>query len=283
MRKEIQRMKGSPLNIDFEKLWKQGMHDWQGNMPERMTNDVLEEAFWAQSMQKKTNRQTDAHAVPIYGVIRKHIPENATCLEIGPGWGNYTFPLREGVSKLTLVDGSESVIRYLQQYFVGDDAVQFVHAKWEDAQLEPHDIVIGVNCYYRIYEMNAALLKMNELAKKRAIIGLTTGPIQPHYVVLDEQYGYNIKYPRRDYIEIVNMLYQLGIYADCEMLPLERTYRYDSYEALYDAQSKKILNETFQWDHLKSALKNHISEENGQIVYRHKFYAAIISWEPINL
>ncbi|HWK21970.1 MAG TPA: class I SAM-dependent methyltransferase [Ureibacillus sp.] len=276
-------MKGSPLNIDFEKLWKQGMHDWQGNMPERMTNDVLEEAFWAQSMQKKTNRQTDAHAVPIYGVIRKHIPENATCLEIGPGWGNYTFPLREGVSKLTLVDGSESVIRYLQQYFVGDDAVQFVHAKWEDAQLEPHDIVIGVNCYYRIYEMNAALLKMNELAKKRAIIGLTTGPIQPHYVVLDEQYGYNIKYPRRDYIEIVNMLYQLGIYADCEMLPLERTYRYDSYEALYDAQSKKILNETFQWDHLKSALKNHISEENGQIVYRHKFYAAIISWEPINL
>jgi len=283
MRKEIQRMKGSPLNIDFEKLWKQGMHDWQGNMPERMTNDVLEEAFWAQSMQKKTNRQTDAHAVPIYGVIRKHIPENATCLEIGPGWGNYTFPLREGVSKLTLVDGSESVIRYLQQYFVGDDAVQFVHAKWEDAQLEPHDIVIGVNCYYRIYEMNAALLKMNELAKKRAIIGLTTGPIQPHYVVLDEQYGYNIKYPRRDYIEIVNMLYQLGIYADCEMLPLERTYRYDSYEALYDAQSKKILNETFQWDHLKSALKDLISEENGQIVYRHKFYAAIISWEPINL
>jgi len=283
MRKEIQRMKGSPLNIDFEKLWKQGMHDWHGNMPERMTNDALEEAFWAQSMQKKTNRQTDAHAVPIYGVIRKHIPENATCLEIGPGWGNYTFPLREGVSKLTLVDGSESVIRYLQQYFVGDDAVQFVHAKWEDAQLEPHDIVIGVNCYYRIYEMNAALLKMNELAKKRAIIGLTTGPIQPHYVVLDEQYGYNIKYPRRDYIEIVNMLYQLGIYADCEMLPLERTYRYDSYEALYDAQSKKILNETFQWDHLKSALKDLISEENGQIVYRHKFYAAIISWEPINL
>ena len=276
-------MKGSPLNIDFEKLWKQGMHDWHGNMPERMTNDALEEAFWAQSMQKKTNRQTDAHAVPIYGVIRKHIPENATCLEIGPGWGNYTFPLREGVSKLTLVDGSESVIRYLQQYFVGDDAVQFVHAKWEDAQLEPHDIVIGVNCYYRIYEMNAALLKMNELAKKRAIIGLTTGPIQPHYVVLDEQYGYNIKYPRRDYIEIVNMLYQLGIYADCEMLPLERTYRYDSYEALYDAQSKKILNETFQWDHLKSALKDLISEENGQIVYRHKFYAAIISWEPINL
>ncbi|SES35084.1 class I SAM-dependent methyltransferase [Psychrobacillus sp. OK032] len=276
-------MKGSPLDIDFEKLWKQGMHDWYGVMPERMTNDALEEAFWEQSMQKKTYRQTDAHAKSIYAKIRKYIPENATCLEIGPGWGNYTFPLREDVVQLTLVDGSESVLRYLQQYFVEDEAVQFVHAKWEEAQVEPHDIVIGVNCYYRIYEMNASLLKMNMLAKKRAIIGLTTGPIQPHYVVLDQQYGYKIKYPRRDYIEIVNMLYQLGIYADCEMLPLERTYRYDSYEALYNAQSKKILNETFRVDDIKSALVDFISEENGQIVYRHKFYAAIISWEPVKI
>ncbi|RUL55575.1 MULTISPECIES: class I SAM-dependent methyltransferase [Lysinibacillus] len=276
-------MKRSPLHIDFEQLWKEGMHDWHGNMPERMTNDELEEAFWTQSMQKKSYRQTDAHAKPIYAKIRQHIPDNVTCLEIGPGWGNYTFPLREDVKKLTLVDGSESVLRYLQQYFMEDQAVRFVHAKWEEAQLEPHDIVVGVNCYYRIYEMNAALLKMNKLAKKRAIIGLTTGPIQPHYVILDQQFGYEIKYPRRDYIEIVNMLYQLGIYADCEMLPLERTYRYNSYEALYEAQSKKILNDTFRLDDLKAALTNFITEENGQIVYRHKFYAAIISWEPINI
>lgn len=41
-----------PLAIDFEQLWKEGMLDWHGNMPERMKNDALEEAFWAQSMQK---------------------------------------------------------------------------------------------------------------------------------------------------------------------------------------------------------------------------------------
>ncbi|MEG0385086.1 methyltransferase domain-containing protein [Solibacillus cecembensis] len=276
-------MKGSPLHIDFEKLWKEGMHNWHGEMPERMIDDALEEAFWSQSMQKKSYRQTDAHTKPIYEKMRKHIPDNATCLEIGPGWGNYTFPLREDVEKLTLVDGSESVLQYLQQYFVGDEGVQYIRAKWEDAEVEQHDVVMGVNCYYRIYEMNEALLKMNDLAKKRVIIGLTTGPIQPHYVVLDQHYGYQIKYPRRDYIGIVNMLYQLGIYADCEMLPLERTYRYDTYEALYTAQSKKILNDTFQIEDVKAALANFITEENGEIVYRHKFYAAIISWEPVKL
>lgn len=276
-------IKGSTLQYDFEKLWKEGMLDWRGKMPERMIDDELEEAFWAQSMKKKTYKQTDDYAKKIYEKMKKQIPENSTCIEIGPGWGNYTFQLSQDVKSLTLVDGSESVLAYLQQYFENDAPVQFVHSKWEEALIERHDVVIGVNCFYRMYEMNAALKKMNRLATKRAIIGLTTGPIQPHYVILDEQFHYDIKYPRRDYITIVNILYQLGIYANCEMLKLEREYRYDTLQQLYLAQSKKILSPLFNMDHVKASLERFITMEDGQYVYRHPFYAAIISWEPLKL
>jgi ubiquinone/menaquinone biosynthesis C-methylase UbiE len=274
-------IKGSPLQFDFEKQWKEGMVDWRGKMPERMIDDELEEAFWAQSMKKKTYKQTDDYAKIIYEKMKQHIPQNSTCIEIGPGWGNYTFQLRQDVKSLTLVDGSESVLAYLKQYFENDAPVQFVHSKWEEAQIERHDVVIGVNCLYRIYKMNAALKKMNRLATKRAIIGLTTGPIQPHYVILDEQFRYDIKYPRRDYITIVNMLYQLGIYANCEMLKLEREYRYDTLQQLYEAQSKKILSPRFDMAHVKASLERFIAMEDGKYVYRHPFYAAIISWEPV--
>ncbi len=276
-------IKESPLQFDFEKLWKEGMLDWHGKMPERMIDDELEEAFWAQSMKKKTYKQTDDYAKKIYEKMKQHIPQNSTCIEMGPGWGNYTFPLRQDVKSLTLVDGSESVLAYLKQYYENDTNVQFVHSKWEEAQIERHDVVIGVNCFYRMYEMNAALKKMNRLAKKRAIIGLTTGPIQPHYVILDEQFGYDIKYPRRDYITIVNMLYQLGIYANSEMLKLEREYRYDTLQQLYEAQSKKILSPRFDMAHVKASLERFIAMEDGKYVYRHPFYAAIISWEPVGV
>ncbi|UQX55294.1 hypothetical protein M5V91_06125 [Cytobacillus pseudoceanisediminis] len=51
-------IKESPLQYDFDKLWKEGMLDWHGRMPERMVDDELEEAFWMQSMKKKdTSRQ----------------------------------------------------------------------------------------------------------------------------------------------------------------------------------------------------------------------------------
>ncbi|MBX9975716.1 class I SAM-dependent methyltransferase [Cytobacillus firmus] len=274
-------IKESPLHYDFEKLWKEGMLDWHGRMPERMVDDELEEAFWMQSMKKKRYKQTDEYAKTIYEKMKPHIPEDSSCIEFGPGWGNYTFPLSQDVRRLTLVDGSKSVLAYLKQYFEEDAAIQFVHSKWEEAKLEPHDVVVGVNCFYRMYEMNEALKKMNRLAKKRAIIGLTTGPIQPHYVLLDEQFGYDIKYPRRDYIMIVNMLYQLGIYADCEMIKLEREHRYNTWQQLIDAGSKKILSPRFEQAHVEASLERFISKEDGQYVYRYPFHAAIISWEPV--
>jgi len=274
-------IKGSPLEIDFERLWKEAMFDWHGKMPERMVNDELEEAFWAQSMKKRRDKQTDDYAKKIYEKIKQQIPQDASCIEIGPGWGNYTFSLRKDVKRLTLIDGSKSVLSYLKPYFENDASVQFVHRKWEEAEIEPHDVVIGVNCFYRMYEMNASLKKMNALAKKRAIIGLTTGPIQPHYVVLDEQFGYDIQYPRRDYIGIVNMLYQLGIYANCKMIKLEREHRYDTMAQLYEAQSKKIRSPQFDPAHVEASLERLIVFEDGQYVYRYPFYAAIISWEPV--
>ncbi len=269
-------MKG-PLNINFEALWQEGMHDWHGQMPVRMVDDALEEAFWAASMSKKKPRQTDHYAEKIVEVIKQHIDSTDTVLEIGPGWGNYTFPLEQYAASVTCVDSSESVLAYLKTH---TNNTQFVHAKFEEANLEQHDVVIGVNCFYRMYYMNQTLLKMNRLARKRAIIGMTTGPIQPHYNVLHDKYGYAIKFPRRDYIEILNMLYQLHIFADCQMIPLVREYRYDSKEGLLAAQSKKIIDTSYDLAHVEEALEPFITIEGKEYVYRHTFYAAVISWTP---
>lgn len=274
---------GTSLEINFEKIWKEGMLDWHGRMPERMIDDKLEEDFWEKFINRKTVKQTDDYAKKVYEKLKQHIPKDASCIEIGPGWGNYTFPLSKDVRSLTLVDSSASVLSYLEQNFSSDASVQFVHSKWEEASLEPHDVVMGVNCFYRMYEIKAALEKMNTLARKRAIIGLTTGPIQPHYLILAKEFGYDIKQPRRDYITIVNLLYQLGIYADCEILKLERVYRYETVEQLVHTQSKKILSPKFDIAHVKTSLDRFITMEDGQYVYRHPFHAAIISWEPVKL
>ncbi len=272
-----------PLAIDYEALWQEGMKDWQGQMPERMVNDQLEEQFWAQSISRKKAGQTDPYAAKIFQEIKKSIQPEQSVLEIGPGWGNYTFPLADHVQKLTCVDSSASILTYLENCMEDRQRVSYLHAKWENLaedEVEAHDIVIGVNCFYRMYDIKSALYHMNRLAKKRAIIGMTTGPIQPHYEILYEKYGYDIKFPRRDYIEFLNLLYEMDIYAECKIIPLERVYEYDSYEQLVTTQSKKILNDTFNRAHVEESLLPFIEEKNGRYYYRHDFHAALVSWEP---
>ncbi|MGG2055373.1 methyltransferase domain-containing protein [Lysinibacillus pakistanensis] len=272
-----------PLAIDYEALWQEGMKDWHGQMPERMVDDQLEEQFWAQSITRKKTGQTDPYAAKIFQEIKKTIQPEDSVLEIGPGWGNYTFPLAENVRQLTCVDSSDSILSYLQNCMQEHQHVSYIHAKWEslaENEVAAHDIVIGVNCFYRMYEIKSALYQMNRLAKKRAIIGMTTGPIQPHYETLYKKYGYDIKFPRRDYIEFLNLLYEMDIYADCKIIPLERVYDYESYEQLVTTQSKKILNTTFDRAHVEESLKPFIEEKNGRYYYRHDFHAALVSWEP---
>jgi len=272
-----------PLAINYEALWQEGMKDWHGQMPERMVNDQLEEHFWAQSIARKKAGQTDSYAAKIFQEIKKSVQSEDSVLEIGPGWGNYTFPLADHVRKLTCVDSSESILSYLKNCMEDKQHVSYIHAKWENLaedEIDAHDIVIGVNCFYRMYEIKSALYHMNRLAKKRAIIGMTTGPIQPHYEILYEKYGYDIKFPRRDYIEFLNLLYEMDIYAECKIIPLERVYEYESYEQLITTQSKKIINNTFNREHVEESILPFMEKKNGRYYYRHDFHAALVSWEP---
>jgi hypothetical protein len=141
-------------------------------------------------------------------------------------------------------------------------------------------VVLGVNCFYRMLDIKETLRNMNNSAKKIVVIGMTSGPIQPHYNVLHEKFGYDIKFPRRDYIDLLNILYEMEIYANCQLIKLERVHRYDTYAQLIEAQSKKILNGTFERKHVEMTLADFVELRDGQYCYRHDFHAALISWQP---
>lgn len=72
----------------------------------------------------------------------------------------------------------------------------------------------------------------------------------------------------------------MDIYADCQIIPLERVYAYESYEQLVTTQSKKILNTDVKQAHVEESLQPFIEEKDGRYYYRHDFHAALVSWQP---
>ncbi|WP_233354875.1 class I SAM-dependent methyltransferase [Paenibacillus sp. JZ16] len=268
--------------MNFKQLWLEGMKDWNGNLPERMSDDAKEESFWEGFIPKKTDALDD-YAADIRRELLQFIEPTDDVLEIGPGWGNYTFAAADKASSLVCVDSSRSVLNHLKKDTKrqGHQNIRFIHSKWEDSvPKKQFDVVFGINCYYRMQEIDRALLNMNNSSKRWAIIGLTTGPEKPHLWEIHQELGYKVKFQRRDYIYLTNLLYELGIDVNCKIVNLERIYRYENEEQLLKDNLGVILEANYDRKATEKILRQFVTEENGILLYKHRFKAALLYWRP---
>ncbi|OAH55738.1 hypothetical protein AWH48_03415 [Domibacillus aminovorans] len=281
------KISGVPLGCNYIDLWKENMKEWDGTLSNRMIHDEAEEGFWHSFMEKKKQMGGDyinSYAYRIQEELLTLLRTNDRVVEIGPGWGNYTFCVAENVKHLTCVDSSQSVINFLSDESEKHQLnnVSFINDKWEHISMkESYDVVFGVNCYYRISNIEESLLKMNKVASRLAIVGMTSGPEKPHYVNLHREQGYSIKFRRRDYIHLQNILYQLGIMANCKIIEIPSVSTYPSYESLIRDNVSKILTKDYNKQEVEQALSPYVIEKDGRYEYPYTFHAALIYWKPI--
>ncbi|MBB6732127.1 class I SAM-dependent methyltransferase [Cohnella zeiphila] len=273
---------GVRIRMDSKQMWLDGMKDWDGELPERMTNDEQEEAFWREMMEKKRGATDDSMEALRLALLRYLEPTDHV-LEIGPGWGNYSFAAAEKAASLTCLDSSRSVLDFLREESSRRNlrVTRFVHAKWEEFRPEePFDVVFGINCYYRMRKIDQALIRMNNAAKRLAIVGLTSGPEKPHLWEIHRQLGCRIKFKRKDYIYLMNLLYELGIDANCQIVELERVYRYETEEQLIRDNLRPIMDENYDRKAAVDILLRYVTRHKGEYIYPHRFKAALLYWKP---
>ncbi|WP_166245401.1 class I SAM-dependent methyltransferase [Paenibacillus turpanensis] len=276
---------GTKLHGDYKKAWIDGMRDWNNRMPERMVDDRLEEQFWQEYLERRKKKpEPHAYAVHIMEELLPLLQSDDSVLEIGPGWGNYTFEAARRVKQYSCFDSSKSVLTYLQEAAAASwiDGMEFLHGKWEEyaAEADAYDVVFGINCFYRMQDIDRAMLNMNRAARRLAVVGMTSGPEPAHLWEIHRKLGYRMKFTRRDYIYITNVLYQLGIDVNCRIIPLERTYSFDSVEQFIEEQLKKIVEPEFDRVAVERIVSSYIEDIDGKPGYRHRFKAALLYWRP---
>lgn len=269
---------------DFNLLWQEAIREESGRYAERTENDRAEQEFWAAYLEKKQSFRQDEYAVKIARVVksilRKVKPDSI--LEIGPGWGNYTFDLAGICSRLTCVDISRDVLDYILR-IAGQKKItniQTVHSKWEDYDAgEKADVVFGYNCFYRMKDLRECLRKINHMAGKLCVIGMTSGPEQPYLKDFEKELGLSVRYHRFDYIYFTNLLYQMGIDVNCSMIPLVREYAYETLEKAMEKETDRIKDPCYDGREVKRILERYYKYENGKYRFHHQFNAAILFWD----
>lgn len=185
---------------------------WSNDATNRL-DEATDLAFWERVADDYDAGALAVRVPAIVDRLRELIPTGASVLEVGAGTGAFTFLIAKHAGRVTALDYSPAMLGVLRRKLDADDApgnVQVVLARWEDAQVEPHDVVLAANALYRVADLRPTLTRLVGAARQRGIViwSVGRGPgVQP--------VGYR---PGPDYVHLVEGLFALDVFAHVELI-----------------------------------------------------------------
>lgn len=257
--------------------WRARMVRPDGSLPARLEDDA-ERGFWAS---RAGSIGLDGYAGTVYAEVRALIKEKEirSALEIGPGWGNYTFSLCRDLETVTCVDISPDNLRWLATRAdrLGS-SLETICAPWETAPAPRRDLVFAYNCFYRMREPEWFLKKIDDSAEKLCIIGMNCPPELPWLPALKDA-GLPVAYAGQGCVQMQPILGALGIRAKRLDIPNERLYLYQNTEALLRRANGFLLTPQDPELLLRLILPYHEQRPDGSLECRYHFLSQLLYWE----
>ena len=267
-------------DIDWNGMWKELMQNasWSRR---RRGGDMIE--FW----DKRARRYSESmkhnnHADRI--ITKLDIDPECTILDIGAGPGTLAIPLAKMVQHVTAIDPSKGMLACLKENAVteGLKNITCINKKWEDVLLSSditkHDIVIASHSLAML-NLKEALSKMNDVAKRYVYIFTFAGARMWDYNTLwPKIYGEEYQ-PGPDYIYLYSVLYEMGIYANVEIMNSEYKQRFSNLDEAVEQWKENLEVLTPEAEEvIKSHLSENLIEEDGVLWSKREMRSAMIWW-----
>lgn len=204
---------------------------------------------------------------PFYHFLRPHVASQHNILDVGAGTGRFTLALAPLAAHITALEPNASMLNYLRGETAARNLsnVTLLQSTWESAPADLHaDLVICSHVLYPILDIEAFLTKLYRAStgasylymRGTAIDGITA-PFWQHF------HGTERCQPPA-YIHALDVLYQLGIYANVEVVKAPFRLSYPSLQHAEDELLEQlILEDTAQKRaELRDLLKGWLVESN---------------------
>jgi 16S rRNA G527 N7-methylase RsmG len=155
-------------------------------------------------------------------------------LDIGAGPGTLAIPLASLVKEVTAVEPGEGMVAILHDHIKknGISNISCIQKRWEDIETAvdldgQYDIVIA-SLSLTMEDIREALAKMNAASRKYVYLFWFADPPfwERMYIDLWPELHGETYHPGPKADCLFNVLYQMGIYPNVEMLPLDKEYRF---------------------------------------------------------
>lgn len=162
------------------------------------------------------------YAEKALGVLEGKVRQKDTVLDIGAGCGALALPLASRAKLVTAIEPSDAMIRILEEEAAsqGLSNLRSVPYRWEDCDVDRHDVVICANIRSLLQENIRFLASISSYASRYVFVISGVGT-QNDKFFLKELYPMLFQRrlePKKDYLTIYQNLHELGIYANVEVI-----------------------------------------------------------------
>jgi 2-polyprenyl-3-methyl-5-hydroxy-6-metoxy-1,4-benzoquinol methylase len=245
--------------------------------------------YWRRRMSNSTSvlRRPASTDDLVLQVVLNCLTPKSTVLDVGAGAGRYAIAIAPHVASLTAVEPDAAMLPRLVEAVqrAGCGNVRVVAETWQDADVEPADLVLCAHVLYPIADVVPFIRRLNDHVSSTCIIALRDTVAEPEPLGrLWEQYHGEPRRLQPGYVEAFNLLIEMGIHANVRVQQgLSQTWAYPDLDAAVEAiREHLILAQTPKIDaSLRAALKSTLAADEAGLLRlpAQPSYTATLWWE----
>jgi SAM-dependent methyltransferase len=222
---------------------------------------------------------------PFYLRLCEIVTPQTSVLDVGAGTGRFSLALAPQSEHVTAVEPSAAMLDFLRQDAAerGLSNISYMQTTWQEAPDDLQaDIVICSHVLYPIRDIVPFLAKLQKATSQGCYIYLrathidaATAPLWRHF------HGDERRMPP-GYIHALDVLYEMGIYANVEIVTLPPSLRYPSLDVAVTEISEQLIlpDDEKTRGELYDLLEGWLVERDGVLLPPvQEMVCAIVWWE----
>ncbi|MEM7800056.1 MAG: class I SAM-dependent methyltransferase [Chloroflexota bacterium] len=206
-----------PSPINFNQAW----HDCTAQDSSHRGDAAVDLAFWQEhAAGYDQNSRSPGRYENTLAAIRALVLPSDRLLDVGAGAGRFALPLAQSVQQVTALDHARPMLTILQQRAAEQkiENVTTIESAWEDAVVEPHDVVLAAWSLYRLPDMLTGMQKLIAATQRTLIIVAGVGHSIRHDPLLKRFWSDadRMETPMHTYYH--GILWQAGAHADLKIV-----------------------------------------------------------------
>ena len=267
-------------------VWKQSVAANQAQSQKiRAAQGIAEVDRWevVSPLFKANPHRTDD--IEVNRLVREVTPA-MTVLDVGGGAGRFALPLALRCRHVTVVEPSPSMGESLRQLAAEAeiDNVSLVAKRWEEAEVEPADVILAAHVIYMIEDICAFVAKMVAHARQKVLLLMFMRPPLARYAPFWRWVHGEDKQELLGAGEFLQVLWEMDIYPDLEMFEPRESRAFKDWQTALETLRRRIhvRPDTAEDARLLRGMRELLIETPGGYTIKEAApeYLALISWHP---